>query len=31
MVMPEDIAGIVAKWTGIPAAKLVQKDTEKLT
>jgi ATP-dependent Clp protease ATP-binding subunit ClpB len=30
MVMPEDIAQIIAKWTGIPAAKLVEKDMDKL-
>jgi ATP-dependent Clp protease ATP-binding subunit ClpB len=31
MVMPEDIAQIVAKWTGVPATKLVEKDVDKLT
>jgi ATP-dependent Clp protease ATP-binding subunit ClpB len=31
MVMPEDVAQIVAKWTWIPAAKLVEKDIDKLT
>lgn len=29
--MPEDIAMIIAKWTGIPASKLVEKDIDKLT
>jgi ATP-dependent Clp protease ATP-binding subunit ClpB len=31
IVMPEDIAQVVAKWTGVPAAKLVEKDIDKLT
>lgn len=31
VVMPEDIAQIVAKWTWIPASKLVEKDVDKLT
>ncbi len=30
VVMPEDIATIIAKWTGIPASKLVEKDADKL-
>lgn len=30
VVMPEDIAIIIAKWTGIPASKLVEKDADKL-
>ena len=30
VVMPEDIATIIAKWTWIPASKLVEKDAEKL-
>jgi len=29
-VREDDIAGIIAKWTGIPVARLVQGDTEKL-
>jgi len=29
-VTPEDIAEIVAKWTGIPVAKMLQSDREKL-
>ncbi len=27
---PEDIATIVAKWTGIPATKLIQTEADKL-
>ena len=30
IVEPEDIAAIIAKWTGIPASKLVQTEMEKL-
>jgi ATP-dependent Clp protease ATP-binding subunit ClpB len=29
-VTPEDIATIVAKWTGIPATKLIQTESDKL-
>lgn len=29
-VQPEDIAMIIAKWTGIPAAKLIQGEAQKL-
>jgi len=29
-VTPEDIAEVVAKWTGIPVAKMLQSDREKL-
>jgi len=29
-VTQDDIAGIIAKWTGIPLARLVQGETEKL-
>jgi ATP-dependent Clp protease ATP-binding subunit ClpB len=29
-VTPEDIAQVVAKWTGIPVAKMLQSDREKL-
>ena len=29
-VDPEDIAEVVAKWTGIPVAKMLQSDREKL-
>ena len=29
-VVEEDIAGIVAKWTGIPVAKMLQGEVEKL-
>jgi len=29
-VTDEDIAGIVSKWTGIPVAKMLQGETEKL-
>lgn len=31
VVEPEDIAQVIARWTGIPAAKLVEKDIDKLT
>lgn len=31
VVLPQDIASVVAKRTGIPAEKLIQKDIEKLT
>ncbi len=31
IVMPEDVAMVVAKWTWIPATKLIEKDIEKLT
>jgi len=30
IVEPEDIASIVAKWTGIPASKLIQSEMDKL-
>lgn len=30
VIMPEDIAEIVAKWTGVPVAKMLQSDREKL-
>jgi ATP-dependent Clp protease ATP-binding subunit ClpB len=30
VVTPEDIATIVAKWTGIPATKLIQTESDKL-
>jgi len=26
----EDIAAVIAKWTGIPASKLIQSDKDKL-
>ncbi len=29
-VMPEDIAGVVSKWTGIPVSKMLQSEAEKL-
>jgi ATP-dependent Clp protease ATP-binding subunit ClpB len=29
-VTDEDIAGIIARWTGIPVAKMVESETEKL-
>lgn len=29
-VEPEDIASVVARWTGIPVTKLVEKDKDKL-
>lgn len=29
-VVPEDIAGVIARWTGIPVAKLSQTDRERL-
>lgn len=29
-VGPDDIAGVVASWTGIPAGRLLQSETEKL-
>lgn len=29
-VREEDIAGVVSRWTGIPVAKLMQSETEKL-
>lgn len=29
-VRPEDVAGIVAKWTGIPVARLVEAERDKL-
>jgi len=31
IVEPEDIAVIIAKWTGIPVSKLVETEAEKLT
>lgn len=31
MVLPEDVATVVSKRTGIPATKLIEKDIEKLT
>lgn len=30
IVEPEDIASVVAKWTGIPASKLIQSEMDKL-
>ncbi|HEX3927799.1 MAG TPA: ATP-dependent chaperone ClpB [Gemmatimonadales bacterium] len=30
-VDPEDIAGVVAKWTGIPVTKMLESDRERLT
>ena len=29
-VTPEDIAQIVASWTGIPVSKLAEEETERL-
>jgi ATP-dependent Clp protease ATP-binding subunit ClpB len=30
-ITEEDIAGVVARWTGIPVKKMLQSETEKLT
>ena len=30
VILPEDIAEIVAKWTGVPVSKMLQSDREKL-